>query len=48
MERIDSLNPPALREKARKLLGWIGSSLTPLTIQEIEQALTVKTDDIDG
>jgi len=48
LERINSLSPPALRDKARKLLGWIGSSLTPLTIQEIEQALTVRMDDIDG
>ncbi|CZR60110.1 related to NACHT domain protein [Phialocephala subalpina] len=48
LERINSLNPPALRDKARKLLGWIGSSLTPLTIQEIEQALIIRMDDIDG
>lgn len=42
------MKPLALRNKARKLLGWIGSSLTPLTIQEIEQALTIRMDDADG
>lgn len=46
MGRINSLNPPILREKARKLLGWIGCSLTPLTIQELEQALAVRMDDV--
>jgi hypothetical protein len=46
--RVNSLNPPALKEKARKLLGWIGCSPTPLTIQEMEQALTVSLDDIEG
>jgi hypothetical protein len=48
LERINSLNPPALRDKARKLLGWIGISLKPLTIQEVEQALTIRMDDVDG
>lgn len=48
MERINKLKSPALKEKARKLLGWIGSSLTPLTIQEIEQAMIVKMGDMDG
>jgi hypothetical protein len=48
LERINRLNPPALKDKARKLLGWIGSSLTPLTVQEIEQALTISMDDMDG
>ena len=48
MERINSLHPPGLRDKARKLLGWIGSSSIPLTIQEIEQALVIRTDDSDG
>lgn len=48
LNRINSLNPLALRDKARKLLGWVGSSPTPLTIYEIEQALTIKMDDIEG
>ena len=48
LTRVNSLNPPALKEKARKLLGWIGCSPTPLTIQEMEQALTVSLDDIEG
>ena len=47
MERIKQSHP-TLRDKARKLLGWIGSSPTPLTVQEIEQALLVRLDDVDG
>lgn len=43
---MNSLNPPALKEKARKLLGWIGCSPTPLTIHELEQALVVDLDDV--
>ncbi|KAE8448036.1 hypothetical protein EG329_009959 [Mollisiaceae sp. DMI_Dod_QoI] len=46
--RINNPTPLALREKARKLLGWVGSSLTPLTIREIEQALIVRMGDFDG
>ena len=37
-----------MRDKARKLLGWIGCSPTPLTIYEIEQALTISLDDFEG
>jgi len=42
------MKPPMLKEKARKLLGWIGSSPVPLTIYEMEQALTVNPEDIEG
>jgi hypothetical protein len=48
LNRISNLSPPTLRDKARKLLGWIGSSPTPLTIQEIEKALTIRMGDLDG
>ena len=48
LARVNSLRPPKLKEKARKLLGWIGSSPMPLTIQEMEQALTVSLDDKTG
>ena len=48
LTRVNSLSPPTLKEKARKLLGWIGCCPTPLTIQEMEQALTVSIDDIEG
>jgi len=48
LKRISNLSPPTLRDKARKLLGWIGSSTTPLTIQEIEKALTIRMSDLDG
>ncbi|RHZ68337.1 hypothetical protein CDV55_105500 [Aspergillus turcosus] len=40
--RIDKLRPPSAREKARRILAWVGCSPTPLTVQEIEQALTIK------
>jgi hypothetical protein len=42
------LKPESLQDKARKILGWIGCAPMPLTIQEIEQALTVTTEDIEG
>ena len=31
----------AARNKARNILGWVGCSPTPLTIQELEQALMI-------
>ena len=48
LTRVNSLSPPALKEKARKLPGWIGCSPTPLTVQEMEQALTVSPDNMEG
>ncbi|KAF2792115.1 NACHT domain protein [Melanomma pulvis-pyrius CBS 109.77] len=48
LARINSLRPPTLKDKARKLLGWIGSCSTPLTIHEIEQALVVSQEDTEG
>ncbi|KAF5667794.1 NACHT domain-containing protein [Fusarium heterosporum] len=43
----NSLPNEAVREKARKALGWIGCSPSPLTIRELEQALVVKIGDLD-
>ena len=48
LSRINRLQHPALKEKARKLLGWIACSPTPLTIQEVQYALSVKLDDREG
>lgn len=48
LKRINNHKHPSLKDKARRLLGWIGCSLTPLTIQEIEQALLVREDDPNG
>jgi len=48
LSRINRLQHPALKEKARKLLGWIACSPTPLTIQEVQYALSIKTDDREG
>ncbi|KAH7009779.1 NACHT domain protein [Ilyonectria destructans] len=47
LQRIDSLKP-ARADKARKLLGWVGSSPCPMTKQEMEAALTIRMDDSDG
>ncbi|KAH7359598.1 NACHT domain protein [Pyrenochaeta sp. MPI-SDFR-AT-0127] len=41
LQRINNLGSPIMRQKARKILGWIGSSTKPLTIHELEQALLV-------
>jgi hypothetical protein len=48
LARVNSLRPPKLKEKARKLLGWIGCCPMPLTVQEMEQALTISPDDKAG
>lgn len=40
--RINKLRPLSARDKARRILAWVGCSPTPLTVQEIEQALTIK------
>lgn len=45
LARVNRLNPPSLKDKARKVLGWVGCSPIPLTIQEIQQALTINLDD---
>ncbi|KAI1355079.1 NACHT domain protein [Xylaria sp. FL0043] len=43
--RINKLDNTILREKARLILGWIGCSPTALTIQEIQQALSIDLED---
>jgi hypothetical protein len=48
LARVNNLDPPALKYKARKILGWIGCSPVPLTIQEIQQALIINLDDREG
>ena len=45
LERVNNLAPAIKREKARKILGWIGCSPRLLTIQELEQALVIKIGD---
>ncbi|PQE07875.1 hypothetical protein CJF32_00003003 [Rutstroemia sp. NJR-2017a WRK4] len=39
---------PARKEKARKLLGWIACSPTPLTVWEVQCGLSIKADDREG
>ena len=36
------------RSKTRNILGWIGCSPTPLTIQELEQALMVDIENVQS
>ncbi|KAI9891468.1 MAG: hypothetical protein M1814_002787 [Vezdaea aestivalis] len=47
LHRINS-SPEPLKLKARKILGWIGCAPTPMTVQEIEQALVVSSEGVDG
>ncbi|KAI0154181.1 hypothetical protein GGR57DRAFT_512483 [Xylariaceae sp. FL1272] len=42
--KINKLQPPALRRKARTLLGWIGCAPIPMTKYEMEQALLVDSE----
>ncbi|KAI0442379.1 NACHT domain protein [Xylaria telfairii] len=44
LKRINSLDSIP-REKARRILGWIGCSPTPLRVPEIQQALTIHLND---
>lgn len=44
MQRISDL-PPRIRERSRKVLGWIGSAPIPLTVWEMEQALSIELDE---
>ncbi|KAI0434477.1 NACHT domain protein [Xylaria sp. FL1042] len=43
--RINKLDNPVLKKKARLILGWIGCSPTALTVQEIQQALSINIED---
>ncbi|GAQ07430.1 hypothetical protein ALT_4751 [Aspergillus lentulus] len=45
--RINKLRPPSARNKARRILAWVGCSPTPLTVQEIEQALMIKPESLE-
>lgn len=45
---MNNLSSAAAKTKTRNILGWIGSSPTPLTIQELEQALLVDVEDIQS
>lgn len=47
LKRINNFRSPS-KEIARKLLGWIACSPTPLTVREAQQALAIKCDDKEG
>ncbi|RYP65442.1 hypothetical protein DL771_008314 [Monosporascus sp. 5C6A] len=41
----NNLPSKTMRNKARKILGWVGCSPVPLTIQELEQGLAIRIGD---
>lgn len=43
--RINHLSPP-LKDKVRKIFGWVECAPMPMTIQEIEQALVVSREGV--
>ena len=47
LSRVNMLLSPS-KEEARKLLGWIACSPIPLTMHEIQQALTIEVNDTEG
>ncbi|KAK5057894.1 hypothetical protein LTR84_011895 [Exophiala bonariae] len=47
LDRINRLSAP-LRDKVRNILGWVGCVPVPLMIQEIEQALVVSREGVQG
>ncbi|RAH81606.1 NACHT domain protein [Aspergillus japonicus CBS 114.51] len=40
--RINNLRPASVKAKARRILAWVGCSPTPLTLREMEQALSIQ------
>ncbi|MCJ1311345.1 hypothetical protein MMC25_005016 [Agyrium rufum] len=48
LTRVNNLRPQNDRETARKLLGWVSCSPTPMTQQELQQALAIKKDNEEG
>ena len=41
LARIEN-HRPASCDKARRIIGWVGCSPTPLTIQELDHALSIR------
>ncbi len=48
LSRVNSLPSASAKTKARNILGWVGCCPTPLTIQELDQALMVDVDNLDS
>ncbi|KAL0938544.1 NACHT domain protein [Colletotrichum truncatum] len=46
--KVNQSTNASLKDKARKILGWVGCAPSPLTRREIEQALLVNPKDTDG
>ncbi|KIW65266.1 hypothetical protein PV04_07539 [Phialophora macrospora] len=45
LQRIHDIRPIELRQKALQIIGWVGSTPTPLATYELEQALLVSQED---
>jgi hypothetical protein len=48
LARVNNLPSAMAKIKTRNILGWIGCSPTPLTIQELEQALMVDVENVES
>ncbi|KAK9774329.1 putative NACHT domain-containing protein [Seiridium cardinale] len=48
LDRINGSQNPVRKEMAQKIIGWVASAPTPLTIQELQRALTIKDGDRGG
>jgi hypothetical protein len=44
---MNRLSAP-LKDRVRKILGWVGCAPMPLTLQEIEQVLVVSREGVKG
>ncbi|KAL3459558.1 hypothetical protein BJX64DRAFT_301165 [Aspergillus heterothallicus] len=47
LARIDNLQSTSARDKARKILGWLGCSSLLLTVQEVQAALAIEPDNAE-
>ncbi|PYH80228.1 hypothetical protein BO82DRAFT_393179 [Aspergillus uvarum CBS 121591] len=46
--RINNLRPASVKAKVRRILAWVGCSPTPLTLREMEQALSIQPGNFDA
>ncbi|KIA75967.1 hypothetical protein HK57_00235 [Aspergillus ustus] len=46
LARIEKLRPPSVRDKAKRIIGWVACSPTPLMVQEIQHALAIQPGDL--
>ncbi|KAK6078496.1 NACHT domain protein [Seiridium cupressi] len=48
LDRINESQDPVRKQMAYKIIGWVACAPTPLTIQELQQALAIKNGDKGG